>query len=497
MTNHRRLIGCLMLAACALLSASPAVADTFHVTSLADGGPGTLRSAIEQAPFGVDATTIVFDVEGTINLTSPLFILAKIINIQGPGAATLVVSGNQTFPILRNISGSVTTISGVTIQNGRAVSNVNGAGIYNNATLTVADCVITNNHSDNFGGGIYNELGATLVVAGSMVSDNSAFEGGGGLRAYWNSTTFINTSTFARNSSAKGGGAVYGAFATIDIVGTTFANNAALSGGAVQIDNGLLRMTNSTIYGNTAENLAGGLMVNNGLAYVSHTTMANNSATLIPGALAATQGLYLKNSVLAHAANGGNCVSLGALFTSGGKNVIDDFTCPLSDSSADIRGVSAGLDPSGLQDNGGPTATVALLTTSPAIDAIAPGACTTFDGALVTIDQRGIARPIGAGCDAGAFESAHIPTPAEETAALMAEVQKLLLPAGIERSLIAKLESALKILAAQRPAQLDQSRLLQAFIYEVNAQRGKNISGTQADALVAAATHIIQRIQGH
>src|ERR1051325_5695661 len=140
--NHRRLIGCLMLAACALLSASPAVADTFHVTSLADGGPGTLRSAIEQAPFGVDATTIVFDVEGTVNLTSPLFILAKIINIQGPGAATLVVSGNQTFPILRNISGSVTTISGVTIQNGRAVSNVNGAGIYNNATLTVADCVI-------------------------------------------------------------------------------------------------------------------------------------------------------------------------------------------------------------------------------------------------------------------------------------------------------------------------------------------------------------------
>jgi hypothetical protein len=58
-----------------------------------------------------------------------------------------------------------------------------------------------------------------------------------------------------------------------------------------------------------------------------------------------------------------------------------------------------------LQNNGGPTWTHALLPGSEAID-------TTFDnlgcvdetGALLTSDQRGATRPVGARCDVGAFE---------------------------------------------------------------------------------------------
>jgi hypothetical protein len=51
-----------------------------------------------------------------------------------------------------------------------------------------------------------------------------------------------------------------------------------------------------------------------------------------------------------------------------------------------------------LHNNGGPTQTIALLASSPAINHIPTSAC------AVTTDQRGITRPQGPACDIGAFE---------------------------------------------------------------------------------------------
>ena len=51
-----------------------------------------------------------------------------------------------------------------------------------------------------------------------------------------------------------------------------------------------------------------------------------------------------------------------------------------------------------LQDNGGPTKTVALSAGSVAIDA-------GIDGICPSTDQRGVGRPVGAHCDSGALES--------------------------------------------------------------------------------------------
>jgi hypothetical protein len=54
-----------------------------------------------------------------------------------------------------------------------------------------------------------------------------------------------------------------------------------------------------------------------------------------------------------------------------------------------------------LGDNGGPTFTHSLLGGSPAID---NGSCTDMDGKPIVVDQRGMTRPEGPGCDIGAFE---------------------------------------------------------------------------------------------
>jgi CSLREA domain-containing protein len=51
-----------------------------------------------------------------------------------------------------------------------------------------------------------------------------------------------------------------------------------------------------------------------------------------------------------------------------------------------------------LADNGGGTKTRALLPSSSAIDAIPTGSCTA------SVDQRGVTRPQGSGCDIGAYE---------------------------------------------------------------------------------------------
>ena len=76
--------------------------------------------------------------------------------------------------------------------------------------------------------------------------------------------------------------------------------------------------------------------------------------------------------------------------------------------TGDLSGVPAGLDPNGLQNNGGPTPTIALLPGSFAVDDIPVAACTdqSTPPVQITADQRGIFRPQGQGCDIGAYELA-------------------------------------------------------------------------------------------
>jgi hypothetical protein len=70
-----------------------------------------------------------------------------------------------------------------------------------------------------------------------------------------------------------------------------------------------------------------------------------------------------------------------------------------------------------LQDNGGPTRTLALPPDSPAVDQIPLDAChisvpirnflgTPVAQYTITTDQRGVKRPQGKACDIGAFEYA-------------------------------------------------------------------------------------------
>jgi hypothetical protein len=82
----------------------------------------------------------------------------------------------------------------------------------------------------------------------------------------------------------------------------------------------------------------------------------------------------------------------------------------------------------------------------------------------------------------------HVKGAAEQTSDLIAAVNNLATKAGTKNALIAKLTTALGKLQSNDTAAACGP--LQSFINEVNAQRGKDITVSDADALIAAATQI-------
>lgn len=82
---------------------------------------------------------------------------------------------------------------------------------------------------------------------------------------------------------------------------------------------------------------------------------------------------------------------------------------------------------------------------------------------------------------------------AVKTQQLIDKIVALELPAGIENSLVSKLKNAIdSIQKAQEKAAVNK---LEAFINEVEAQRGKKIPEADADALIALAQAIIEILE--
>jgi hypothetical protein len=83
-------------------------------------------------------------------------------------------------------------------------------------------------------------------------------------------------------------------------------------------------------------------------------------------------------------------------------------SCGMGAEEQDLVGVAPGLDEAGgLAGNGGPTQTIALLSSSPAIGFVpVAGDCDESENGPASVDQRSEPRPgiPGKGCDIGAYE---------------------------------------------------------------------------------------------
>jgi len=282
-------------------------------------------------------------------------------------------------------------LSGMTFRNGAGQED--GGGIYNCfGTLTVVDSIITRNRiasghgSYGYGAGIYNCPSSTLTLINTTISNNSALIGG----AICNGGTLtINNSTISGNVARQHEGGGIANYGTLTITNSTFSGNIARSSLLGSLAGGILN---------------GGLFQSTGTLVINNSTLSGNVARGGEGgAISNIKGstVVLQNSIVANN-TGGDC---SGTLTSKGYNLSSDSTCDF-DSTGDLNDTDPALGR--LQNNGGPTKTLALLPGSPAIDSGNPSGCTDAKGHLLKTDQRGKPRPDkedSGGCDRGAYES--------------------------------------------------------------------------------------------
>jgi hypothetical protein len=308
--------------------------STYHVNSLTDVGAGSgmsgdLRYCITGANQNPGPDVIVFDVRGTITLSSPLPAVSDDLDFQGPGAGELTVSGNHLYRVFAVNAGVTTSFDGLTIADGHAPADspggmANGGGILSRGPLTVTDCVVAGNEAGNAGGGVYNV--GTLVVQGSTVrgnSTNGGYPDGGGV--FSSGTATISDSFFSDNhagslgSFSGGGGALYSDFySTMTVRNCTLSGNIAGSGaGAIITNYGTLTVTGCTLSGNETAGNGGAIIVSVSTAVISDSRLVGNTTGIFGGgAIIASGQLTLSGCVLADnvsEASGGAISSMASL----------------------------------------------------------------------------------------------------------------------------------------------------------------------------------------
>jgi hypothetical protein len=221
-----------------------------------------------------------------------------------------------------------------------------GGAIYNSNTVSIIGCTFSTNEAfgtasgmpakptSGYGGAIYN-VGSCQFTNNTLVGNLAV--GGNGRYGYGGAYAY--------------GGAIYNASNTVISVNNTFASNAAVGG------------------------------------------TGSPNGTGCGGAICNSNGtVNLYNTIVANSTSGSNC---WGTMSDLGHNLSSDNSAGFS-AAGSLNNTDPKVGP--LNDYGGPTPTVPLLTGSPAID----GGSTATAPAT---DQRGRSRPYGAAADIGAFES--------------------------------------------------------------------------------------------
>jgi hypothetical protein len=309
--------------------------DRLTDTGVGSGLAGDLRYCVTRANANPPNNTITFGVTGTINLTGALPTLTHGISIEGPGANLVTVDGGSRYHAFQVAASGSAAISGLTVAND------------------------------------YIGVDPSLEVGGSLFVSDCAIAGG---------VDGSGSSTIVR--CTVGSISNVGLNSRMTVVNSTITN-ATETTDATVTNYGHLTLTNSTVSGN---NVGPYVISNYEDLTISSCTISGNTVGLFGYT---GYGLYnydfgtvlIRNTIIA-----GNYDSdyLEA------QEVFD---------RGDVQFVGPNLiggDPKlgDLQDNGGPTFTMAPLPGSPALNLGSP-----YD----TTDQRGVVRT--GGTNIGAYQA--------------------------------------------------------------------------------------------
>jgi hypothetical protein len=337
------------------------------VTNLNNSGPGSLRQAIIDTPSG-GTVDFAGGLTGTITLAGANLPITKDLNIFGPGATLLTVSGNNAVQIFNVAAGTTVNISGLTLDRGVSAfpgfPNAFGGAIYNEGALSISNSVISN---------------SVAVAVGALAGRGGAIYNLGGLGVV--NVLITNNLAQAAGILLGSGGGIYNGpnSGGMTLLNVTMTTNSAGFGGAVSNDTSAFVMTNSTIAGNAAGGGTGGGV---DILSISSVNFRNN--------------IIAQNTAA-------NAPDVSGIINIANNNLIGDgtgSTGAVNGQDGNLVGsTGAPINPvlGQLKNNGGSTSTRALLAGSPAIDA------GTNASAPLT-DQRGFNRPVNVVTDMGAFE---------------------------------------------------------------------------------------------
>lgn len=428
-------------------------ASSMDTITFAVGGTIALGAAL---PDIADPAGVTIDGSGAIAITGGAGRIVRVLPCARLDLHGLVVTETVGDAVLndghlsvvdtvfRGTKGNAINTTGPTNVSGSLFAS-NGRGISaNRATVRILSSAFTDNQDAFYGASALWVTFSTVTIARSTFTDNRGGERGAML--LYGSTATITDSTFRNNRAYRQdidarGGAIESSGTTLVVAGSTFVDNYALyvglngahaRGGALHVDHGAVTVSNSTFVANLAlaynyngfsRAFGGAIQTRGGSGTVDlvNSTFADNQARshsgsseprpdLSAGGTIHREGLTvtLRNTLVAKALDGtwdAVPACFGAL-VDGGGNLSSDGTCP---------GLHADplLDPAGLEDNGGPTETIALQPGSPAI---AAGVGATCAAAPVNgVDQRAALR---LSCDVGAFAYASAAPPVSAPDAL-------------------------------------------------------------------------------
>jgi hypothetical protein len=279
------------LAPCLDLLEARLLLSTLWVTSTEDGAPGSLRAERGAAPAG-DTIEFAPSAYGTTTLTEGPLLVDTSVDIQGPGAKKVTVSGNDESSVFVISKPVTATISGLTVTD--ALGSFAAGGILNYGALTLSNDVVTGNTAvpGAFGpGGVMNLFG-TLTLSDDAITNNTAepgADGAGGVENFLGTLTIAGT-TISGNAGDQGGG--INNDGPLSITDSDILNNACPTGS--QGGGGILTfasasLTNSVVSGNTG----GGIDITTGFGYptgtltVSDSAIVNNSGQALGGGISA------------------------------------------------------------------------------------------------------------------------------------------------------------------------------------------------------------------
>ncbi len=233
------------------------------VSNANDAGTGSLRQALATATSnGAGIDDVLFDpaffnVNRTVLLASTLQADSSV-NIFGPGADLLTLSGNESVRVFFAALNARSAISGLRMTGGRSPGAPGGGvRVGPNAVLRLHQVHLQNNQAED-GAGAFNE--GTLLLDSVTVSGNAANGfgiAGGGVSS--TGTLTLRNSTVSGNSANTGG--------------TGAAGGVFVQSGSALIEASTL--TNNTVTG-TAASRGSGLLVLAGSASLQSTIVAGN-----------------------------------------------------------------------------------------------------------------------------------------------------------------------------------------------------------------------------